>query len=169
MSGMQSPKSRGSGSAKPIASNIVVTTFPLCLQSLGPGDNFDPLTSNVLPALIQKFQIDVLISIVAVDAKHHGFGQIVNMQKLSHGSTGAPHDDLMLRLLLALFCVAGYEVSTRNLAETTDTLAKLYLIPHNLMECRVSWMGTGNCVADGIESTYQWYLEHKMASATLAA
>ena len=148
----------------------------------GPGDNFDPMTSHVLPALIQKFH----------KAKEEGHRETIVW------GTGTPlreflHvDDLARAVVFCLDnydeyehinCGAGYEVSIRNLAETvarvvgyTDKIAfdstKPDGTPRKLMDSnRMADLGWTPKISleEGIRSTYQWYLENKIAGATLAA
>lgn len=148
----------------------------------GPGDNFDPLTSHVLPALIQKFH----------KAKAEAQPEVVVW------GTGSPlreflHvDDLAKAVVFCLDnydeyehinCGAGYEVSIRGLAETVTRVvgytgkikfdaSKPDGTPRKLMDLsRMRALGWRPEIdlEDGIRSTYRWYLENKSSDTTLAA
>jgi GDP-L-fucose synthase len=139
----------------------------------GPGDNFDPLTSHVLPALIRKFH----------EAKEEARREVVVW------GTGSPlreflHvDDLARAVVFCLDnydeyqhinCGAGYEVSIKDLAETVARVVgfsgkigfdttKPDGTPRKLMDSsRVSALGWAPEISleDGIGSTYRWYLEN---------
>jgi GDP-L-fucose synthase len=149
----------------------------------GPGDNFDPLTSHVLPALIHKFH----------DAK-----QQKEIHEVVVWGTGAPlreflHvDDLARPVVFCLDnydqhehinCGAGNEISIRDLAEIIARIVgyagKIVFdptkpdgTPRKLMDSsRIAALGWVPEISleDGIRSTYQWYLENKVAGATMAA
>jgi len=148
----------------------------------GPGDNFDPLTSHVLPALINKFH----------KAKQE------TLHEVAVWGTGAPLREFLHVSDLAravVFCLdnydeyehincgAGYEVSIRVLAEIVARVVgysgKIVFdstkpdgTPRKLMDSsRMTALGWTPEIAleDGIASTYQWYLENKISGATLAA
>ena len=139
----------------------------------GPGDNFDPLTSHVLPALIRKFH----------EAKEEARREVVVW------GTGSPlreflHvDDLARAVVFRLDnydeyqhinCGAGYEVSIKDLAETVARVVgfsgKIVFdttkpdgTPRKLMDSsRVSALGWAPEISleNGIGSTYRWYLEN---------
>jgi GDP-L-fucose synthase len=139
----------------------------------GPGDNFDPLTSHVLPALIRKFH----------EAKEEARREVVVW------GTGSPlreflHvDDLARAVVFCLDnydeyqhinCGAGYEVSIKDLAETVARVVgfsgkigfdttKPDGTPRKLMDSsRVSALGWAPEISleDGIGSTYRSYLEN---------
>ena len=148
----------------------------------GPGDNFDPLTSHVLPALINKFH----------KAKQE------TLHEVAVWGTGAPLREFLHVSDLAravVFCLdnydeyehincgAGYEVSIRVLAEIVARVVgysgKIVFdstkpdgTPRKLMDSsRMVALGWTPEISleDGIASTYQWYLENKISGATLAA
>jgi GDP-L-fucose synthase len=148
----------------------------------GPGDNFDPLTSHVLPALIGKFH----------EAKRAELAEVVVW------GTGTPlreflHvDDLARAVVFCLDhydeyehinCGASSEISIRELAELVARVVgysgKLVFdatkpdgTPRKLMDSsRIAALGWRPEIplADGIADTYRWYLERKLAGATLAA
>ncbi len=147
----------------------------------GPGDNFDPLTSHVLPALIRKFD----------EAKAEGRREVVVW------GTGTPlreflHvDDLARAVVFCLDgydeythinCGAGYEISIRGLAETVARIVgyageivfdttKPDGTPRKLMDSsRIAALGWKPEISldEGIAETYRWYRENK-AGATRAA
>ena len=139
----------------------------------GPGDNFDPMTSHVLPAFIRKFH----------EAKVNARQEVVVW------GTGTPlreflHVDDLARA--AVFCLdnydeyehincgAGSEVSIKRLAEIVarvigytgnivfDT-TKPDGTPRKLMDSsRIAALGWAPEISleDGIAATYQWYLEN---------
>jgi GDP-L-fucose synthase len=148
----------------------------------GPGDNFDAMTGHVLPALIQKFH----------NAKQHGHDEVVVW------GTGSPlreflHvDDLARAVVFCLDhydeyehinCGAGYEVSIKKLAEiiagVVEFTGRISFdatkpdgTPRKLMDSsRLAALGWKSEISleDGIKSTYRWYLENKIAGATMAA
>jgi GDP-L-fucose synthase len=148
----------------------------------GPGDNFDPMTGHVLPALIRKFH----------EAKEDGREEVVIW------GTGTPlreflHVDDLARAVICCLdnyddyehinCGAGYEVSIRALAEIIqhavgytgkivfDT-AKPDGTPRKFMDSsRIAALGWVPEISleVGIKRTYRWYLHNKVAGATLAA
>jgi GDP-L-fucose synthase len=148
----------------------------------GPGDNFDPLTSHVLPALIRRFQ----------EAKKAELAEVVVW------GTGKPlreflHvDDLARAVVFCLDrydeyehinCGASSEISIRELAELVARVVgyagKIVFdstkpdgTPRKLMDSsRIAALGWKPEIPleDGVAGTYRWYLEHKPAGATLAA
>jgi GDP-L-fucose synthase len=141
----------------------------------GPGDNFDPMTSHVLPALIGKFH----------EAKEQA------RREVTIWGTGTPlreflHvDDLAKAIVFCLDhydgyehinCGAGYEISIRTLAETVAKAVgyngKIVLdrskpdgTPRKLMDSsRIAELGWVPVIPleDGISRTYRWYLENKV-------
>jgi len=148
----------------------------------GPGDNFDPMTSHVLPALIRRFH----------EAKEEERDEVVVW------GTGKPlreflHvDDLAKGVVFCLDqydeyahinCGAGSEVSIRSLAELVARIVgyngKIVFdatkpdgTPRKLMDSsRIAALGWKPEISleTGIGSTYQWYLESGKADRTLAA
>jgi GDP-L-fucose synthase len=138
----------------------------------GPGDNFDPMTSHVLPALIRKFH----------EAQDQSRKEVVVW------GTGSPlreflHvDDLARAVVFCLDnydeyehinCGAGYEVSIRNLAEIVARVVgftgKILFdttkpdgTPRKVMDSsRIAALGWTPEISleEGIASTYGWYLE----------
>ena len=148
----------------------------------GPGDNFDPMTSHVLPALIRRFH----------EAKEEERDEVVVW------GTGKPlreflHvNDLAKGVVFCLDqydeyahinCGAGSEVSIRSLAELVARIVgyngKIVFdatkpdgTPRKLMDSsRIAALGWKPEISleTGIGSTYQWYLESGKADRTLAA
>jgi GDP-L-fucose synthase len=144
----------------------------------GPGDNFDPVTSHVLPALIRRFH----------EAKEKGEREVVVW------GTGSPLreflyvDDLAKAVAFCLDnydeydhinCGAGHEVSIRGLAElvagTVGYSGKIVFdttkpdgTPRKMMDSsRIAAMGWRPEISleHGIRLTYQWYLEHTAPGA----
>jgi len=148
----------------------------------GPGDNFDPLTSHAMAALIRRFH----------EAK------IAERPEVVVWGTGKPlreflHVDDLARAVAFLLdkydsyehinCGAGSDVSIAALAEiiagVVDYRGKIVFdptkpdgTPRKLMDSsRIAALGWKPQITlqDGIAATYRWYLEHKAAGATLAA
>jgi GDP-L-fucose synthase len=144
----------------------------------GPGDNFDPLTAHVLPALIRRFH----------EAKLEGRHDVVVW------GTGTPlreflHvNDLARAVVFCLDrydahehinCGAGREVSIRDLAEiiarVVDYQGKITFdptkpdgTPRKLMDSsRIAALGWAPEIPleDGIRAAYRWYLENNIAAA----
>jgi len=148
----------------------------------GPGDNFDPLTSHAMAALIRRFH----------EAK------LAERPEVVVWGTGKPlreflHvDDLARAVAFLLDKYDGYEhincgacsdVSIAALAEiiagVVDYRGKIVFdptkpdgTPRKLMDSsRIAALGWKPQITlqDGIAATYHWYLENKAAGATLAA
>ncbi len=148
----------------------------------GPGDNFDPLTSHAMAALIRRFH----------EAKAAERAEVVVW------GTGKPlreflHVDDLARAAVFLLddydgdapinCGAGSDVTIAALAEiiarVVDYRGKIVFdptkpdgTPRKLMDSsRIAALGWKPQMAlpDGIAATYRWYLENKVAGATLAA
>jgi GDP-L-fucose synthase len=148
----------------------------------GPGDNFDLLTSHALPALMRKFH----------EAKKE------DLTEVAVWGTGTPlreflHvDDLAQAAAFCLDhydgyehinCGAGSDVAIADLAALIGRIVgyrgKIVFdttrpdgTPRKLMDSsRLAELGWKPEISleDGIASTYQWYLKHKTAGATLAA
>jgi GDP-L-fucose synthase len=148
----------------------------------GPGDNFDPLTSHAMAALIRRFH----------EAK------LAERSEVVVWGTGKPlreflHVDDLARAVVFLLdrydgyehinCGAGSDVSIAALAEIIARVvdyrgtivfdpSKPDGTPRKLMDSsRIAALGWTPQIAlqDGIAATYRWYLENKAAGATLAA
>ncbi|OIO20027.1 MAG: GDP-fucose synthetase [Candidatus Magasanikbacteria bacterium CG_4_9_14_0_2_um_filter_41_10] len=140
----------------------------------GPGDNFDPKTSHVLPALLHK----------VIEAKEHGDKEIVMW------GTGKPKreflyvddvasacvflmnsdvendifnvgmgDDIAIKDLLSLICeIVGFE------GEITHDLEKPDGTPRKLLDVgKLHDLGWKHEIElrEGIEKLYAWYTEHR--------
>jgi GDP-L-fucose synthase len=141
----------------------------------GPGDNFDPMTSHVLPGLIRKFH----------EAKVDGRSEVIVW------GTGTPlreflHvDDLARAVVLCLDkydeyehvnCGPACDISISNLAEIVARVVrysgKIVFdttkpdgTPRKLMDSRrISALGWKPEISleDGIARTYRWYVENKV-------
>jgi GDP-L-fucose synthase len=148
----------------------------------GPGDNFDPLTSHAMAALIRRFH----------EAK------VAERPEVVVWGTGRPlreflHVDDLARAVVFLLdrydgydhinCGAGSDVSIAALADIIARVVgyrgqivfdptKPDGTPRKLMDSsRIAALGWLPQIAlqDGIAATYRWYLEHKAGAATLAA
>lgn len=148
----------------------------------GPGDNFDPLTSHAMAALIRRFH----------EAK------LAERPEVMVWGTGKPlreflHVDDLARAVVFLLdhydgyehinCGAGSDVSIAELADiiarVVDYPGKIVFdptkpdgTPRKLMDSsRIAALGfkPQTPLQDGIAATYRWYLENKAAGATLAA
>ncbi len=148
----------------------------------GPGDNFDPMNSHVLPALIRKFH----------EAK------IAEHPEVVVWGTGTPlreflHVDDVARAVVFCLdhydayehinCGAGSDISIAALAELVGRVVGYRSTiafdptrpdgtPRKLMDSgRIAALGWKPEISleDGVADTYRWYLKHKLAGATLAA
>ena len=147
----------------------------------GPNDNFDLVSSHVLPALIRKFH----------EAKEAGTSEVVLW------GTGAPRREFLHVDDLADACVflmgryeheehinvgTGEDLSIRELAEilreiihpnatlTFDT-SKPDGMPRKLLDVsRLHALGWRHRIAlrEGIVSTYRWFLENRQAAVARA-
>lgn len=142
----------------------------------GPGDNFDLLTSHVLPALIRKFH----------EAKTCGRSPVVIW------GTGTPHREFLFVDDLAEACLfvmqnkdardlgefinigSGIDISIRDLTELVRGIVgyqgeiifdstKPDGSPKKLLDVsRMTILGwrAVTSLEDGVKQTYQWYLDH---------
>lgn len=139
----------------------------------GYGDNFDPIRSHVVPAMIRKFH----------EARINGNPEVVVW------GTGNARRELLFTEDMAEACVfllekysgndffnvgTGTDVSIRELAELVKDItgydgeivydtSKPDGMPQKLMDCsrleKEGWVaGTG--LREGLEKTYGWYLDH---------
>lgn len=144
----------------------------------GPGDNFDLRTSHVLPALLRKFH----------EAKSSGAEEVVVW------GSGTPRREFMHVDDLADACVflmqsydgseiinvgVGEDVSIRELAELVQEVVgyggeivfdpgKPDGTPRKLLDVsRLAGLGwrAGTPLREGLERTYQWYLEQEQVTA----
>lgn len=148
----------------------------------GPGDNFDPLTSHVLPALIRRFH----------EAKESDLGEVVVW------GTGKPlreflHvDDAAKAVAFCLDrydqsehinCGAGSEISIAELAKLVARVVgcrgKIVFdagkpdgTPRKLLDStRIRALGWKPEIPleEGVAATYRWFLDNKPAGRNLAA
>jgi GDP-L-fucose synthase len=148
----------------------------------GPGDNFDPLNSHAMAALIRRFH----------EAK------AADRPEVAVWGTGRPmreflHVEDLARAVVFLLdnydgaepinCGAGSDVSIATLADiiagVVDYRGKIVFdptkpdgTPRKLMDSsRIAALGWKPQISlqDGIAATYRWYLENKAPGATLAA
>jgi GDP-L-fucose synthase len=148
----------------------------------GPGDNFDPLTSHALPALIRKFHEAKAAQLaeVAVWGTGKPLREFLHVDDLAraavfcldhydgyeHINCGAGSDTSIADLAGIIARVVGYH--GKIVFDTTKPDGT----PRKLMDSsRVASLGWKPEISleDGIAGTYQWYLKHKIAGATLAA
>ena len=148
----------------------------------GPGDNFDPETSHVLPAMIHKFHRAAQGAGDSVEL----WGDGSPLRELLHV------DDLACAILAALerddtglFNVgSGSEVSIRQLAELVAAVAgyrgsirwdatRPNGTPRKLLDSSRFIRATGWSpripLEEGVRSTYAWYLENHAARGDVAA
>jgi GDP-L-fucose synthase len=141
----------------------------------GPGDNFDPETAHVLPALIRRFH----------EAAESGAGTV------SLWGTGTPrreflHVDDLGRAIIRLLEVydeaepinvgVGKDITIRELAEIVaevvgfsgtivQDISRPDGTPRKLLDIsRLNSLGWEPQIPlrEGIEATYRWFLEHKV-------
>ena len=148
----------------------------------GPGDNFDPLTSHVLPALIRKFHEAKVAQLAEVVVWGTGkpLREFLHVDDLAtaaafcldhydgydHINCGAGSDISIADLAVLIGSVVGYH------GKITFDTTKPDGTPRKLMDSsRIVALGWKPTIPleDGIASTYQWYLENKCAGDTLAA
>lgn len=159
----------------------------------GPGDNFHPVTSHVLPALLRRFH----------EAKVSGMGEVViwgsgtprreflhvddmasasvyvmelsadrywsaASTTVSHVNVGTGIDSTIMQVAQALAAVTGYEGELKFDATKPDGT------PRKLLDVsRLTGLGWEADIdfEDGLSQTYDWYLAHQndfrgMADAT---
>lgn len=145
----------------------------------GPGDNFHPENSHVLPSLIRRFH----------EAKVSGVGEVVIW------GTGTPRREFLYVDDLARACVfllenydssetinvgTGEDISIRELADLvantvgfkgiiSQDLSKPDGTPRKLLDVsKLKTLGwkSGVELQDGLERTYEWFLEHNLALRT---
>jgi len=148
----------------------------------GPGDNFDPLTSHALPALIRKFHeaTEAQLAEVAVWGTGKPFREFLHVDDLAtaavfcldrydgydHINCGAGNDISIADLAELIARVVGYR--GKIVFDTTKPDGT----PRKLLDSsRIVALGWRPAISleDGIANTYRWYLENKRAGATLAA
>jgi GDP-L-fucose synthase len=140
----------------------------------GPGDNFDPETSHVLPALIRKFH----------EAKENG------QEKVTLWGTGSPKREFLYVDDLADACIflmnnyndnkpinigTGQDISIQELAEMIKGItgfqgeiewdtSKPDGTPRKLLDVsrlhKLGWKHQTN-LKTGIEKIYEWFLNHQ--------
>ena len=145
----------------------------------GPYDNFDPITSHVIPALIYKISV----------AKQNGFPSVTLW------GDGSPLREFMHVDDLADACVfllssydeatpinvgSGYETSIRNLAETIKSVigyegeikydhSKPNGTPRKLLNSQklqeLGWTASIS-LNEGIKRTYEWYQKYRLEDKT---
>jgi len=148
----------------------------------GPGDNFDPLTSHALPALIRKFHeaTEAQLAEVTVWGTGKPFREFLHVDDLAtaavfcldrydgydHINCGAGNDISIADLAELIARVVGYR--GKIVFDTTKPDGT----PRKLLDSsRIVALGWRPAISleDGIANTYRWYLENKRAGATLAA
>jgi GDP-L-fucose synthase len=140
----------------------------------GPGDNFDPLQSHVVPALISKAHhakqtraatlevwgtgavrreflfVDDAADGMVFMMKHHADEGIVNL------GTGR---DLTIAELAAMVCdVVGYEGQIQFNSSRPDGVPRK--VVDTTLATSLGWQATIG-LRDGLERTYGWYLENR--------
>jgi GDP-L-fucose synthase len=147
----------------------------------GPGDNFDLMSSHVLPALIRKFHTAKVErqETVVVWGSGRPLREFLHVDDLAAGVVfcldnydGYEH----------INCGAGSEISIQDLAvcvkEIVGFSGQLVFdptkpdgTPRKLMDssrlAKLGWKPT-IALTDGIAATYRWYLEHKVEPAVAA-
>ncbi len=139
----------------------------------GPGDNFDPASAHVLPALIRKFHEAKLAQAreVAVWGSGAPLREFMHVDDLAAGVAHCldAYDEAS-----PINCGAGEEISIADLAELVRAVvgfegqivfdaSKPDGTPRKLMDSgRMAALGwrPGIGLRDGVEATYQWFLEH---------
>jgi GDP-L-fucose synthase len=145
----------------------------------GPGDNFDLLTSHVLPALIRRFHEakEAEAAEVAVWGTGKPLRELLHVDDLARAAVFClDHYDEYEHIN----CGAGSDISIANLAAVVaravgyrgkivfDT-SKPDGTPRKLLDSsRIAALGWKPEISleDGIASTYEWYLNNKTVGAT---
>lgn len=147
----------------------------------GPGDNFDPQSSHVLPALIRRMH----------DAK------VASVKRVTVWGSGRPRREFLYVDDFASACLfllnvydspepinvgSGVDISIRHLAELVRDIVypgcELHFdpskpdgTPRKLLDVSrirtLGWAATTD-LADGIRTTYEWFKRHEAAPPTHA-
>ena len=147
----------------------------------GPGDNFDALTSHVLPALIRRFHEAKLENRpeVVVWGTGRPLREFLHVDDLARGVAYCldNYDEYM-----HINCGAGSEISIKDLAELIASIvgyggkvsfdtSKPDGTPRKLMDSsRLMALGWRPEISleSGIKQTYDWFLKSNSSRATLA-
>ncbi len=148
----------------------------------GPGDNFDPVTSHVLPALMRKthearLRGDAVLTIWGTGTPRREFlhvddcaDALVFLMKTysgdGHINVGAGKDTTILELTRMMAEVTGFAGEIRTDPSKPDGT------PRKLMDSsRLNAMGWRPRIAlkDGIAATYRWFLEHHAEARGMGA
>jgi GDP-L-fucose synthase len=145
----------------------------------GPGDNFDPATSHVLPAMIQRFHqakisgaeevvlwgtgtprreflhVDDLAAAAVFAMEHYDGAEPLN--------TGTGEDLTIAELAGVIARIVGYRGAIRFDPAKPDGTPRKLLDVTRFTE--LGWRA-GIRLEDGIASTYAWYLERIAAPVT---
>ena len=156
----------------------------LLVNCYGPGDDFDPSSSHVIPAMIRKFDAEVKCQRKAAGAKESGTGEVVLWGSGNASREFIYVEDAAVAIVKAAECVetpdpinvgSGHEVSISDLAkiiarecgyegvirwDTTkpDGQPRRCLDiskAETLMNFRA-----GTCLEYGIRQTVAWWREH---------
>ena len=145
----------------------------------GPGDNFDPYTAHVLPALIHRFHLakengDASIQVWGTGNARREFLHVDDlasaclflMQHYSHGdiiNAGTGNDISIAELAVLIAQVVGYHGHIQQDPSKPDgTLLRC----SDISKLRgLGWSPTIS-LHDGIDATYAWYQQH-VGQATL--
>ena len=146
----------------------------------GPGDNFDPLMSHVIPALIRRMHEARLARLPSITI----WGSGKPTREFMHVDDCA---DALIHLLKAypdggpVNIGVGSEISIRTIAETiaeiTGYAGRLEFdagkpdgMPRKCLDgsrlAATGWRG-GRPLKDGLESAYRYFLEHVAASGSV--
>jgi GDP-L-fucose synthase len=148
----------------------------------GPGDNFDLKSSHLLPALIRKFHEAKIVD--AGEAVVWGTGRVrrelMHVDDLADAclflldryddeqtiNVGTGEDATIAEIADLVRAVVYPEAKTRYDASMPDGTPRKLLDVSRLHA--LGWKHRVN-LADGVASTYQWYLENQQESARAAA
>jgi GDP-L-fucose synthase len=140
----------------------------------GPGDNFHPENSHVMPAMIQRFhkakvegQPSVTIwgtgtprreFLYADDLAEASVFLMQNYDEAEIINVGTGKDVTIMELAELVKDVVGFNGDILNDSSKPDgTMLKRLDISHL---AKVGWTSSTS-LRDGLELTYQWYMEHK--------
>ena len=148
----------------------------------GPGDNFHPENSHVLPALIRRFHEaaqegleEVVIwgtgtprreflhvddmaaaSLFVLDLPRKQY-EANTQPMLSHINVGCGEDISILELAQLVACITGYEGEIVTDPSKPDGTVRKLMDVSRLRE--MGWTPTIG-LEQGVEETYRWFLEH---------
>jgi GDP-L-fucose synthase len=137
----------------------------------GPGDNFDPMTSHVLPALIRRFHEaklkgDASLTIWGTGTPRREFLHVddcadalvkllADYSGYEHVNVGSGSDLTILELAQAVARIVGFQGEIKTDPSKPDGTPRKWMSADKLRA--MGWRPTIS-LDDGIRSTYAWYV-----------